>query len=170
MSMLSNLQPAKGSTHSRKVVGRGRGSGMGGTSTKGNKGQKARSGGRVRWGFEGGQMPLARRVPKYGFKNANFRNRYETVNLKDLAKFTGEVTPELLVKSKMVHQNAQVKILGVGEIKTPLTVHAHKFSGKAKQQIEAAGGKVHVIEVKTAVNEDSSSKKKTKSVQKNKKA
>lgn len=144
MSLLKTLAPANGSTHSPKRVGRGIGSGMGGTSTKGHKGQLARTGGKVRRGFEGGQTPLHRRLPKFGFSNVAFANNFEIVNLSQLAKFSGEVTPESLYAAGLVSKGA-VKILGNGELKTALTVKAHKFSESAKKAIEAAGGKVEVI-------------------------
>lgn len=146
MNLLSDLKPKEGSTHYRKVIGRGRGSGMGGTSTKGNKGQKARSGGKIRWGFEGGQIPLARRMPKVGFKNTNFRTRYEIVNLSQLEKLSGEVTPESLVKKGLIASSSRVKVLAHGELKKGLTVKAHKFSAAAKAAIESAGGKIEVLE------------------------
>ncbi|MNL12854.1 50S ribosomal protein L15 [compost metagenome] len=144
MSLLKTLAPANGSTHSPKRIGRGIGSGMGGTSTKGHKGQLARTGGKVRRGFEGGQTPLHRRLPKFGFSNVAFANNFEIVNLSQLAKFSGEVTPESLYAAGLVSKGA-VKILGNGELKTALTVKAHKFSESAKKAIEAAGGKVEVI-------------------------
>jgi large subunit ribosomal protein L15 len=117
---------------------------MGGTSTKGHKGQLARTGGTVRRGFEGGQTPMHRRLPKFGFSNVAFANNFEIVNIGQLAKFSGEVTPETLFTAGLVNKGA-VKILGNGELKTALTVKAHKFSESAKKAIEAAGGKVEVI-------------------------
>lgn len=140
MSLLSNLHPKKGSTSTAKRVGRGRGSGKGGTSGKGHKGQKARSGGSIKRGFEGGQTPLARRLPKFGFKNTNFKTTYEIVNLKNLEKFSGDVTVDILKASGLI-KKGPVKILGDGELSKALNVTAHKFSAKAKQAIEAAGGK-----------------------------
>jgi len=144
MSLLSSLAPKKGSKHAPKRIGRGIGSGMGGTSTKGHKGQLARTGGTVRRGFEGGQTPLARRLPKFGFSNVAFANNFEIVNIGQLAKFSGEVTPETLFAAGLVSKGA-VKVLGNGELKTALTVKAHKFSESAKKAIEAAGGKTEVI-------------------------
>jgi large subunit ribosomal protein L15 len=144
MSQLSKLSPAEGSTHYQKRLGRGRGSGLGQTSGKGHKGQLARSGGRVRRGFEGGQTPLHRRLPKFGFNNVDFATRYEIVNLSQLEKLSGTVTPETLKLSGLVH-GTPVKILGHGKLSKALTVKAHKFSEKAKTAIEAAGGKVEVI-------------------------
>lgn len=144
MSLLSQLAPAKGSKHAPKRIGRGIGSGMGGTSTKGHKGQLARTGGKVRRGFEGGQTPIHRRLPKFGFNNAAFANKFEIVNLSQLAKFTGEVTPETLHAAGLIN-HGPVKILGNGEIKAALTVKAHKFSDSAKKAIESAGGKTEVI-------------------------
>lgn len=145
MSYLENLKPNAGSTQRRKLLGRGRGSGKGQTSGKGGKGQKARKGAPIRRGFEGGQTPLHRRAPKYGFSNVQFRLTYEIVNLPQFAEMTGEVNPETLAKAGLVSKNARVKILGQGEIKKALTVRAHKFSKQAKAAIEAAGGKTEVI-------------------------
>lgn len=145
MSLLGSLIPKRGSTKRRKVIGRGRGSGHGQTSTKGHKGQKARTGGKVRRGFEGGQTPLARRTPKFGFKNTPFRTVYEIVNISQLEGLSGEVNPESLVKAGLVTKGSLVKILGDGEIKKSLTVKANKFSEKAKSAIETAGGKAEVI-------------------------
>lgn len=144
MSLLSELKPKKGSTGYRKRVGRGHGSGLGGTSGKGDKGQKARAGGRVRWGFEGGQTPLMRRLPKFGFSNVPFRNEFDIINLDQLAKFEGEATPELFEKAGLLRVG-RVKILGKGQLSKALTVKAHKFSESAKQAIEKAGGKAEVI-------------------------
>jgi large subunit ribosomal protein L15 len=144
MSLLSNLRPKKGSTGYRKRVGRGIGSGLGGTAGKGHKGQKARAGGTVRWGFEGGQTPLMRRLPKFGFSNVSFANEYDVLNISQLDRFDKEVTPELLAAHGMLRYG-QVKILGNGEIKKALHVKAHKFSAKAKEAIEKAGGKAEVI-------------------------
>ena len=146
MSKLGSLKPKAGSKQRRKVLGRGDASGLGGTSGKGHKGQKARAGGGIRWGFEGGQMPLWQRNPKFGFKNTNFRTRYEIMNLTELAKFDGEVTPESLLAAGAVQKGFPVKILGRGEITKALTVKAHKLSASAKEAIEKAGGSVEVLE------------------------
>jgi large subunit ribosomal protein L15 len=145
MSALSSLKKFKGSTHKSKALGRGPGSGKGGTSTKGHKGQKARKSGQVRRGFEGGQTPLVRRMPKFGFSNVPFQNRYETLNLKDLKDFKGSVGPEDLQKAGLARKGSQIKILGVGEAPQGLTVKAHKFSTAAKAAIEKAGGQIEVI-------------------------
>ena len=145
MSLLSNLQPKAGSTHYQKRIGRGIGSGMGGTSTKGHKGQLARTGGTVRRGFEGGQTPLSRRLPKFGFTNAAFANVFQIVNLSDLSKIEGVVDAASLYKAGLITKNAQIKILAKGELKTAVTVKAHKFSAKAKEAIEKAGGTTEVI-------------------------
>lgn len=145
MSLLSELKPNKGATHNSKRLGRGIGSGKGKTAGKGHKGQTARKGGSIRRGFEGGQTPLARRLPKFGFTNARFRTRYEIVNLEALNKLDGEVTPETLIQAGLVKKDSLVKILGDGELSKSLTVKAHKFSGNAKAAIESAGGKVEVI-------------------------
>ncbi|RAK16761.1 LSU ribosomal protein L15P [Anoxybacillus vitaminiphilus] len=144
---LHELQPAPGSRKERNRVGRGIGSGNGKTSGRGQKGQKARSGGGVRIGFEGGQTPLFRRLPKRGFTNIN-RKEYAIVNLDALNRFEDgtEVTPELLLETGVVSKlKAGVKILGNGQIEKKLTVKAHKFSSAAKEAIEAAGGKTEVI-------------------------
>ncbi|HRK06880.1 MAG TPA: 50S ribosomal protein L15 [Pseudobdellovibrionaceae bacterium] len=148
MSILSQLKPKKGSTGYRKRVGRGDGSGLGGTSGKGHKGQKARTGGRVRWGFEGGQTPLMRRAPKFGFNNKDFRNEFEVINLSAISKFSGEVTPETLKKAGLITGRLPVKVLAKGEIKTAVTVKADKFSKAAQAAIEKAGGKVEVLGAK----------------------
>ncbi len=144
MSLLATLAPAKGATHYSKRVGRGRGSGLGQTSGKGHKGQLARSGGKVRRGFEGGQTPLIRRLPKFGFSNVAFQTKYEVVNLSQLEKLSGNITPESLKEAGIVHK-FPVKILGNGILTKSLTVKAHRFSEKAKAAIEAAGGKTEVI-------------------------
>ncbi len=144
---LSNLKPAIGSTKNRKRLGRGPGSGTGKTSGKGHKGQNARSGGGVKPGFEGGQMPLQRRLPKRGFVSLN-KKVYSLVNLQDLANFeVGSVVDlEVLTKTGLVgNVRDGVKILGMGEIANALTVKAHKFSKSAVAKIEAAGGTVEVI-------------------------
>src|SRR3954462_6103359 len=140
---LSNLRPPKGAKHPKKGIGRGQGSGNAKTAGRGHKGQKSRSGYKFKRGFEGGQMPLHRRVPKRGFHNP-FRVEYEVVNLDTLAaRFEAGtvVTPELLRESGLVARGKRpVKILGRGTIGAPLVVHAHKFSGKAAEKLAAAGG------------------------------
>lgn len=144
---LHELKPAEGSKQTRKRVGRGVGSGLGKTSGRGHKGQKARSGGGVRPGFEGGQLPLTRRVPKRGFNNP-FRKEYTYVNVEELNRFAEgtEVDPGLLVETGVVKQIRDgIKILGDGELKVRLSVKAHKFSKSAVEKIEALGGKVEVI-------------------------
>lgn len=145
MSALSSLKKFKGSTHKSKALGRGKGSGKGGTSTKGHKGQKARKGAPIRRGFEGGQTPLVRRMPKFGFSNVQFRNEYEVLNLKDLSHLKGSVGPEELQQAGLVRKGSKVKILGVGEVPQGLSVKAHKFSETAKAAIEKAGGQAEVI-------------------------
>lgn len=144
MSLLSQLQPKEGSTHYRKRVGRGIGSGLGGTSAKGHKGQLARTGGKVRRGFEGGQTPLSRRLPKFGFTNVAFATVYTEINLSTLNKLSGIVDHDALYKAGLIQKNDKVKILAKGELTKSLTVKAHAFSEKAKQMIEKAGGKVEV--------------------------
>ncbi|KSU78454.1 LSU ribosomal protein L15P [Fictibacillus enclensis] len=144
---LHELKPAEGSRSTRNRVGRGIGSGNGKTSGRGHKGQKARSGGGVRPGFEGGQNPLARRLPKRGFTNPT-RKEYSIVNLEKLTRFEEgtEVTPELLIETGVVSkENSGIKVLGNGKLGVKLTVKAHKFSASAKEAIEAAGGKTEVI-------------------------
>ena len=136
---LHELSPAKGSKHAKKRVGRGPGSGTGKTAGKGEKGQKSRSGYSRRDGFEGGQMPLVRRVPKRGFTNI-FKTEYEVVNLAQLADFEGDVTPETLASRGLVRSGKPVKVLGDGEIGKALKVTANKFSKSARAKIEAAGG------------------------------
>lgn len=143
--ILSQLKPKAGSTHSRKRVGRGDGSGLGGTAGKGHKGQKARTGGRVRRGFEGGQSPLVRRLPKMGFTNADFATKYEIINLSELAAYGKDISPDVLVEKGRIHAKALLKVLGNGKLDKPVNVKAHKFSESAKAAIEKAGGKVEVI-------------------------
>lgn len=144
---LHELQPAEGSRKVRNRVGRGSSSGNGKTAGRGHKGQKARSGGGVRLGFEGGQQPLFRRIPKRGFSNIN-RKEYAVVNLDTLNRFEEgtEVTPALLVESGVVrNEKSGIKVLAKGAVEKKLTVKAHKFSEAAKEAIEAAGGTVEVI-------------------------
>jgi large subunit ribosomal protein L15 len=143
---LSNLHAPRKASENRKRVGRGMGSGMGKTSTRGHKGQGSRSGSRLMRGFEGGQMPLHRRLPKRGFVNI-FRTEYEVVNLEKLAGLGDtEITPEVLRKAGMVSsKKSLVKVLGQGELKKALTVHAHRFSKSAQEKIEKAGGKVQTL-------------------------
>jgi large subunit ribosomal protein L15 len=144
---LSNLKPPKGAKHSKKRVGRGQGSGQGVQSGRGHKGAKSRSGFTHKRGFEGGQMPLHRRVPKRGFNNI-FRKEYDVVNLDTLEeRFEAgvHVTVELLRERGLVSRTGLVKVLGRGEITKALTIHAHKFSGTASEKIAAAGGTVEVL-------------------------
>ena len=144
---LEDLKPAEGSTHRKKIVGRGIGSGVGKTSGRGHKGQKARSGGGVRPGFEGGQMPLYRRLPKRGFTNI-FAKKYVAVNVEVLDKFNDgdEVTAESLLEKGIISKTLDgVKILGRGEVTKKLTVKVAKVSESAKEKIEKAGGKAEVI-------------------------
>lgn len=141
---LNNLKPAKGSTHSRRRIGRGPGSGLGGTSTRGHKGAKSRSGYKRKIGFEGGQMPLQRRLPKFGFKNIN-RVEYKPINLSTLqtlaeAKQLEKIGVEELVAAAFINRKTLVKILANGELKAKLNVEAHAFSKTAVAAIEAAGG------------------------------
>ena len=145
---LQNLRPAKGATRQRKRVGRGPGSGLGKTAGRGEKGQKSRSGFSRREGFEGGQMPLHRRVPKRGFKNARFRKEFAELNLDRLEMFEAGtiVTPEVMLKRGLIRKLQDgVKVLGRGELTKALTVRAHKFSGKAAEKIAAAGGTAEVL-------------------------
>jgi len=146
---LSNLRPAKGSTHSSKRLGRGQGSGRGGTSTRGHKGAKSRSGYSRKIGFEGGQMPLQRRVPKYGFKNIN-RVEYKGINISTLQTLAEShnieiIDFETLVMAGLVSKNALVKILGKGTLEKKLEVHAHAFSKSAVEAIEAKKGTAVIL-------------------------
>lgn len=144
---LHELRPSPGNKRNRRRVGRGIGSGLGKTSGRGHKGQGARSGGGKGPGFEGGQTPLQRRLPKRGFKNP-FRKEYAEVNVRDLNRFAAKtvITPKLLIESGLVKDMKDgVKILGMGDLDRVLTVQAHKFTGGAREKIEAAGGKVEVI-------------------------
>ncbi len=141
---LHDLSAAPGSKRSRKRVGRGPGSGKGKTAGRGHKGQRSRAGFSRRPGFEGGQMPLLRRVPKRGFTNL-FRREFEIVNLEALADLEGEITPATLAARGLVRPDRPVKILGQGEVERALQVAAHKFSASARRKIEAAGGSCEVI-------------------------
>ncbi|MCB1007346.1 MAG: 50S ribosomal protein L15 [Acidobacteria bacterium] len=141
---LHELSPAKGSRKARKRVGRGPGSGLGKTAGRGHKGGNSRSGHSSRPGFEGGQMPLIRRVPKRGFNN-KFRVDYDVVNVSQLADLGDKVTPELLNERGLVHKSRRVKVLGNGELQKAVTVSAHKFSATARAKIEAAGGSCEEI-------------------------
>ena len=142
---LSNVRAPKKANENKKRVGRGMGSGMGKTSTRGHKGQRSRSGSRMMRGFEGGQMPLHRRVPKRGFTNI-FREEYNIVNLEKLAEL-GESTinPDVLRKAGVISTKRKLKVLGDGELKSAITVHAHKFSKSAQEKITKAGGKFEVL-------------------------
>jgi large subunit ribosomal protein L15 len=142
---LSNIRAPKKATANKKRVGRGMGSGMGKTSTRGHKGQRSRSGSRMMRGFEGGQMPLHRRMPKRGFTNV-FRQEFNIVNLEKLAAL-GEttITPEVLRKAGVIKGKNRLKVLGDGELTIALTVHAHKFSKSAQEKITKAGGKFEVL-------------------------
>jgi large subunit ribosomal protein L15 len=145
---LHTLKPRPGSKHRVKRLGCGESSGHGKTSGKGHKGQKARSGGSIRLGFEGGQMPLIRRVPKRGFNNAAFKIRYGIVNLSDLERFDAGTTIDeaALRQAGLVRGNIDgVKILGQGDITKKLTIAAHKFSGSAREKIEKAGGSITLV-------------------------
>lgn len=145
---LDELQPSPGSRHSKKRVGRGPGSGWGKTAARGHKGQLSRSGAGKKPGFEGGQMPLTRRIPKRGFNNTRFQKTWAIINLRDLARFAPDsvvdeaaLRQEGLVKAKV----DGVKLLGQGEVKTPLVVRLQAVSTQAKERIEAAGGRVEVV-------------------------
>ena len=146
---LHNLKPAKGSVRNRKRVGRGPGSGLGKTAGRGEKGQKSRSGFSRKPGFEGGQMPLHRRVPKRGFTNSPFRKEFACINLGRLEVFEAGtiVTPELLMQHGLVRKLCDgLKVLADGQLTKALTVHAHRFSGKAQERIAALGGKAELIQ------------------------
>ena len=147
---LSTLRPPKNSTAPRKRVGRGMGSGMGKTSTRGHKGQGSRSGSRLMRGFEGGQMPLHRRLPKRGFTNI-FKTEYAVVNLERIAELAskaegGRIDPAFLVAQGVAGKRDRIKVLGGGELNSALTVSAHKFSKSAEEKIAKAGGKAEVIQ------------------------
>ncbi|MET3035064.1 50S ribosomal protein L15 [Chryseobacterium sp. NRRL B-14859] len=143
---LNNIQPAAGSTFNSKRIGRGQGSGKGGTSTKGHKGQKSRAGYSQKIGFEGGQMPLQRRLPKFGFKNVN-RKEFRGINLDTIQtlienkSITGDITKEVLVANGLVSKNELVKIMGRGELKSAVSISADKFTKSAEELIAKAGGK-----------------------------
>ena len=147
---LNNLKPAKGSVKTGKRIGRGEGSGKGGTATRGHKGQKSRSGYSRKIGFEGGQMPLQRRVPKFGFKNIN-RKEYQGINLDRLqqlvddGKIKDTITLGVLIENRLARKNELVKILGRGELKAKLNITVHKFTATAKAAIEKAGGEAVAI-------------------------
>jgi len=147
---LSNLQPSTGSTKTNRRLGRGTGSGLGGTSTRGHKGAKSRSGYSQKIGFEGGQMPLHRRIPKFGFKNPN-RIEFKSLNLDSVNDLITklnltELTVDILIENGLVGKNDLIKILGRGELKAKIQVSAHAFSESAKTAIEKAGGNVVVVE------------------------
>lgn len=144
---LGSLKYAPGSIRKRKRIGRGQGSGSGGTAGRGHKGQKSRAGAKKRPWFEGGQMPLQRRLPKRGFTNI-FKKEFQVVNIKDLDRLKGSkgVTPQVLYESGLISKkNVPVKILGDGDLKKTLDISAHAFSASAKDKIEKAGGKVTVL-------------------------
>ena len=143
---IHDLSPQKGSRKARKRIGRGPGSGHGKTACRGQKGQKSRSGGRVRPGFEGGQMPLQRRLPKRGFTNP-FRVEFKAVNLRDLERFEAgsSVGPEELIGAGLIGKHDRVKLLGQGDITRALQVKVHRVSGSARSKVEAAGGAVELI-------------------------
>ena len=158
---LNNLRPKPGSFHKRKRLGTGQGSGHGQTSTKGQKGQNATAGGSKPDGFEGGQMPLLRRIPKSGFRNTKFQYTWEWINISVLDNnFDAgtEVTPEAMVGKRLIKKGERVKVLGDGDIKKSMTVKAHAFSASAKEKIEKTGGKTEVL-VKAAAPETKKKKK-----------
>ena len=154
---LHTLKPAEGSTKTKKRLGRGQGSGKGGTASKGHKGAKSRSGYKSKIGFEGGQMPLQRRVPKFGFRNIN-RVEYKGINLDTIQELVDKIKPkaittQLLVDNGLANKKDLIKILGRGELKSKITISAHGFSAKAKSIIEDLGGKVEVVETKKSKSE-----------------
>lgn len=151
MAGLNKLSPAKGSRKRKTRLGLGHASGKGRSCTKGQKGQTSRSGNTRKESGEGGQMPLVRRIPKSGFSNRSFTERYEYVNLKNLAKFSsvGEINPEFLKEKGLIKHIRPVKILGDGDIKSAISVKAHAFSASAKKKIEDAGGSVVLAEIKS---------------------
>ncbi|WP_312075273.1 50S ribosomal protein L15 [Chryseobacterium sp.] len=143
---LNNIKPAAGSTFNSKRIGRGQGTGKGGTSTKGHKGQKARAGYSQKIGFEGGQMPLQRRLPKFGFKNVN-RKEFRGVNLDTIQtlienkSITGDITREVMIENGLITKNELVKVMGRGELKSAVSISADKFTKSAEELIAKAGGK-----------------------------
>ena len=143
---LNNIKPAAGSTFNSKRIGRGQGTGKGGTSTKGHKGQKSRAGYSQKIGFEGGQMPLQRRLPKFGFKNIN-RKEFRGVNLDTIQtlienkSITGDITREVMIENGLITKNELVKIMGRGELKSAVSISADKFTKSAEELIAKAGGK-----------------------------
>ncbi len=146
---LHNLKPAEGSTKTKKRTGRGQGSGKGGTATKGHKGAKSRSGYKSKIGFEGGQMPLQRRVPKFGFRNIN-RVEYKGINLDTIQELVEKtnlksINPDILIENGLANKKDLVKILGRGELTTKVDISAHGFSEKAKTTIEGLGGKIDIV-------------------------
>ena len=146
---LHNLKPAEGSTKAKKRVGRGQGSGKGGTATRGHKGAKSRSGYSSKLGFEGGQMPLQRRVPKFGFKNIN-RVEYKGINLDTIQELVEKtklkaINPSILIENGLANKKDLVKILGRGELTSKVDISAHGFSEKAKSTIESLGGKIELV-------------------------
>ncbi|CAA7194258.1 50S ribosomal protein L15 [Chryseobacterium nematophagum] len=147
---LNNIKPAAGSTFNSKRIGRGQGSGKGGTATKGHKGQKARAGYSQKIGFEGGQMPLQRRLPKFGFKNVN-RKEFRAINLDSIQtlienkSITGDITKEVLIANGLATKNELVKIMGRGELKSAVSISADKFTKSAEELIAKAGGKAITI-------------------------
>ncbi len=145
---LHELKKNPGATHRKKIVGRGPGSGLGKTSGKGHKGQNARSGGGVRAVFEGGQLPLYRRLPKRGFSNAKFKTEYAVINIRDLNRFDEktEITPELLKQCGLVkNQKCGIKVLGNGELEHKVNIKAHRFTQTALEKLERSGSKIEVI-------------------------
>lgn len=155
---LSRLKPAEGATKKEKRIGRGEGSGRGGTSTKGHKGAQSRAGYSRKRGFEGGQMPLVRRVPKFGFTNPT-RVEYKGINLDTLqmlaeSKGLKEITPEVLYTNGLIQRNDKLKVLGRGELKAAMDIKAHAFSATAKNAIESAGGKAETIQRKESKSEE----------------
>ena len=148
--ILTDIKPIKKAIKKRKRVGRGPGSGWGKTAGRGHNGQKSRSGYSRRFGFEGGQMPLVRRLPKRGFTNALFKKEYQIVNLKDLSRAgKDEITLDLMKISGLIKNDKKpVKVLGIGEVEKAYTVYAHKFSENARKKIESAGGKAIILEFK----------------------
>jgi large subunit ribosomal protein L15 len=154
---LHTLKPAEGSTKSKKRVGRGQGSGKGGTATRGHKGAKSRSGYKSKIGFEGGQMPLQRRVPKFGFRNIN-RVEYKGINLDTIQTLVEKINPksitiETFVDNGLANKKDLIKILGRGELKAKISITAHGFSAKAKSIIEDLGGKTEIVENKKSKSE-----------------
>ena len=166
VSLLHKLESFSGARHKMKRLGRGKSSGHGGTSTKGHKGQRCRSGFGLLRGFEGGQMPLVRLLPKFGFTNIRFKTKYDIVNVSDLNRFDSEVNPATLYEAGLAGKKSLVKILAEGKLDKPLQVKAHRFSQKAIKVIEKAGGKAETLSFSNKTEEEQKTEEKKKTEEK----